>query len=105
MHFVEVRKGVWQLSENDFCATAVHQVDVGPFKSVYEAFGDAIRLRTAHWCVDRLDAQLSRQRVRFMSAVRPAVVAQEFQLRRSDSGLAKSDFNSLCKHVSDRFAR
>lgn len=95
MHLIEMRKGVRQLSENDFCAAAVHQVHVVSFKCVHEAFSNAIRLRTAYRRVYWLDAQFARQRVRFMSEVSATVIAQKLQLRRSNIRLAKSCFDSF----------
>jgi len=79
MDFIEMRKSVWQLSENGFGIAAVHRTDVVPFKHVHEALRHSVRLRAANWRMDRFEAHLARQGMCFMGPVSTAVVAQEFQ--------------------------
>lgn len=94
MNLIEMRKGVRQLSENDFGIAAVHQADVIPFEGVHKAFSDSIRLRAAHRRMNRLQPHLARQRMRFVGSVGAAIVAQELQLCRANAGLTKSRFES-----------
>lgn len=42
MDLVEVHRSVWQLSQKDFCAVAVLQAGIVPFKRVDEAPGNAV---------------------------------------------------------------
>lgn len=105
MDLVEVHKGVWQLSQNDFCAAAVHQVHVVPFKRVHEAFSNAVRLRAAYRRVHRFNPKCAHQRVRFMRSIGAAVVAQEFQPGRADAGLAESCLDRFHQHVAHGLAR
>ena len=79
MDLVEVHKGVWQLSQYDFCAAAIHQVHIVSFKRVHETLSHAVRLRAAYRRVHRLNPKCAHQGVRFMDTVGATVVAQEFQ--------------------------
>lgn len=74
-----MQKGVWQLSQNDFCAAAVHQVHIVSFNRVHEAFSNAVRLRAAYRRVHRFNPKCAHQGVRFTVTVGATVVAQEFQ--------------------------
>src|SRR5476649_194703 len=100
MNLIEMQKSVWQLSENDFGIAAVHQADVIPFKRIHKAFSDPVRLRAAHWRMNRLQAQCANQSMRFMGPVSAAIVAQELQLRIADTGLTKPSLDRFHQHVA-----
>lgn len=105
MDLIEMRKGVWQLGENDLGIAAVHQTHVVPLKGIHEALSDAIRLRAAYRRVDRLDPHLPRQGMRLMGPVGTAIVAQELQFRRAYAWLTKARFDRLHKRVTYGFPR
>ena len=75
INLIEMPKSVWQLRENDFGIAAVHQASAIPFKCVYKAFSDPVRLRAAHRRMNRLQAPRASQSMHFMGPVGVAIVA------------------------------
>ena len=105
MDLVEVLKGVRQLGEYGISRAAVHLADVVSLQSVHEALGHAIRLRAAHRCMNRRDAQLSSDSVGFMGSIGAAIVCQELQTSRTGIDITEPCFDRFNQHLPYWFAR
>jgi hypothetical protein len=77
VYLIELRKSVRQLRQHGFGTAAVHLTDA-PLKGINEAFGHPVRLRTAYRHVDRLDPQLSGNRMHILRQLRTAIMTEEF---------------------------
>ncbi len=79
MGFVEVLKGGAHLGHHRSCIGQVHATDVVTLERIDEALGHSVALRTAHGCIDRLQAQLSGDLPGISGNVGAAVVREELQ--------------------------
>src|ERR1700722_2204187 len=104
MNLVEMSEGIRQLSEHGLGAAAIHLANIVSLQRVDEALGHPIGLGTTHRCMDRRDAQLPCNGMRFMSSISPSVVCQELQTSRTSIDIAESRFDRFNQHLAHGLA-
>jgi hypothetical protein len=105
MDLVEMCKGVRPLSDHGFSGAAIHLADIVYLQRVDEDLGHPIGLGTTHRCMNRRDAQLPCNGMRFVSSLDSAVVRQELLTSRTGIDIAKSRFDRFDQHLAHGLAR
>src|ERR1700743_306123 len=104
MDLVEMGKSVRQLGEHGFSGAAIHLADIVSLQRVDEALGHPVGLGTTHRCMNRRDAQVPCNGMRFVSSIGPAVVRQELQTSRASIDIAESRFYRFNQHLAHGLA-